>query len=94
MSRFAGSYNERYGAEPDAFAALSYDAVHILAEAIQKAGGSSPERVKEALYGIQDFPGVTGRTTFDVNGDVIKSISIKQIKAGTFDYLVPEYFNP
>jgi len=84
---FVKKYKAKYGKEPDIFAALSYDAVKIVITAISKASESgklSGEKVKDALYEIKDFPGVTGTTTFDSKGDVIKPIGIKTVKGGEF----------
>ena len=83
VKKFYENYKRKYGQEPDIFAGLSYDAVRILAYAIEK-GGEDIERVKDALYNIRNFPGVVGKTTFDKNGDVIKPIGIKIVKNGKF----------
>lgn len=83
VRKFTENYKRKYGQEPDIFAGLSYDAVRILAYAIEK-GGEDIETVKEALYNIRNFPGVVGKTTFDKNGDVTKPIGIKVVKNGKF----------
>jgi len=93
VSKFSSSYRQTYNIDPDAYAALSYDSIMILAKAIAE-GGFNSEGIKIALYEIKNFPGVTGRTTFDQNGDVTKSISIKMIKDGKFYYIEKSYFNP
>jgi branched-chain amino acid transport system substrate-binding protein len=93
VRKFSTSFRKVYNRSPDAYAALSYDSIMIMANAIAN-GGPTSEGIKRALYDTQDFPGVTGKTSFDTNGDVTKSISIKQIQNGTFHYLVEEYFLP
>lgn len=80
---FVRRYTAAYGTAPGVYAAHAYDALRIIALAIQK-GGYSAEGIKNALYAIRDFPGVTGNTSFDRNGDVIKPIQIMQVKGGTF----------
>jgi len=92
VNRFSSSYRKLYGKDPDAFAALSYDALMILSEALKK--GNNSESIRDALYSIKDFPGVTGMTSFDSNGDVNKSISLKQIRNGSFIYLGKNYYTP
>src|SRR5690606_19038731 len=79
VKQFATAFKERFGTAPDTASGHSYDAMHILAEAIKKAGADEPAKVKDALYAIRDFPGVTGRTTFDSNGDVVKPVLVKKI---------------
>jgi len=93
VRKFSSSFRKVYNRDPDAYAALSYDSIMIMANAIAD-GGPTSEGIKKALYATQDFPGVTGKTSFDANGDVTKSISIKKIENGTFHYLVEKYFLP
>ena len=83
VKKFANSYRAKYNKEPDIFAALTYDAMKILAKAIER-GGTDVENVKKELYGIKNFIGVTGKTSFDKNGDVIKPIGIKKVENGKF----------
>jgi branched-chain amino acid transport system substrate-binding protein len=47
--------------------------------------------VKKALYDIKDFVGVTGKTSFDKNGDVIKPIGIKVVKDGKFVWVLKAF---
>ncbi|HUS90104.1 MAG TPA: ABC transporter substrate-binding protein [Desulfosporosinus sp.] len=80
---FEEAYKARFHAEAEVFAAHAYDATKILVTALQHVGGDA-NRLKDALYLIRDFPGVTGNTTFDKNGDVIKPVAVKVVKGGTF----------
>ena len=91
--KFSSSYRDLYKRDPDPYAALAYDSIMILAKAIVE-GGDTSEGIKTAIYEIKGFPGVTGTTTFDNNGDVTKSISIKKIQGGKFHYLIKSYFKP
>lgn len=71
---FAAAYRAAYGREPDSFAATAYDAVMLLARAVQEVG---PERrqIRDYLAGVgrpggsPAYAGVTGTIRFDVNGD-------------------------
>ncbi len=83
VASFVQNYKSTFKRPPDLFAALSYDAVKILAAAIASQGVSS-DQIKLGLYNIKNFPGVTGNTTFDTNGDVIKPVGIKMLKQGKF----------
>ncbi|HEY8911477.1 MAG TPA: ABC transporter substrate-binding protein [Desulfosporosinus sp.] len=62
---FADAYKAKYSAEPDALAALGYDAAEMLIAAIKTAGGTDPEKLRTALENTKDFPGVTGVITVD-----------------------------
>lgn len=86
VANFIHSFKKKYGLEPDGFAANTYDALKILALAIKK-GGKKSEQIKKTLYSIKDYPGVTGDTTFDKNGDVIKPIGIKKVVDGEFKWV-------
>lgn len=67
VKAFVDAYKKRYNEEPSQFAAQAYDAVGIMLQALQKAGGTKATRdtVREALGSTKDFPGVTGVTSFD-----------------------------
>lgn len=67
--------------------ALAYDAVHLLANAIKRAGSTLPEAVKGALSRTDRFRGVTGTISFDEKGDPIKSVVIMKIEAGEPKFL-------
>ena len=77
------AYIMKYGRQSEGFAALAYDGLMIVAHVLKEVGTDS-EKIKNALYQIKDFPGVTGNTTFDEHGDVIKPIVIKIVKKGQF----------
>jgi branched-chain amino acid transport system substrate-binding protein len=67
--------------------ALAYDAVHLLADAIKRAGSTNRVSVRNELARTRYYEGVTGTITFDENGDPIKSVVIMQIKDGVPVYL-------
>jgi len=80
---FTTAFRTRFGQVPDFIAANSYDAVHILAR-IFKNGATDSEGIKTALYGIRDFPGVGGSTTFDSYGEVSKPVRLLVVRNGRF----------
>jgi branched-chain amino acid transport system substrate-binding protein len=88
VRKFETAYMERFHSQGEVFAGHAYDAVKILAQALQDAGGSEAG-LKDALYRISHFPGVTGDTTFDKNGDVVKPIAIKIAAGGSFREQAP-----
>ncbi len=86
VKHFEKLYDATYNKSSDLFSATAYDAIHILSDVIESDGYSS-DRIKTSLYNIKDYPGASGLTTFDMNGDVIKPIAMKKIKDGRFIYL-------
>jgi branched-chain amino acid transport system substrate-binding protein len=75
------------GETPDAMAALGYDSVMVLADAIKRAGTTESAKLRDAIAATKDFPGVTGKTTLDEHRNATKSAVILTIKDGKFVYV-------
>ena len=88
IRNFVSEFKKRYGRNPGIFAAHGYDAMMIIASVIKKKGIYDAVVIKEGLYKIKNFPGVSGLTSFDENGDVIKPVAIKQVKNGKFIFYI------
>ncbi len=71
------------GMELDAFAANSVDALLILNDIIKDNSKISGEEIKQKLYNIKNFNGITGSISFDANGDVDKMTVVKIVQSGT-----------
>lgn len=82
MQVFSQQYKKKYGEEPDILGGYGYDVVNIAIQSFSQ--GVMSDSIKKALYNISDYPGVTGNTTFDKNGDVVKDLKMMTIKNGTF----------
>ncbi len=84
-SAFIKAYKRKFKAEPNWFAANTYDAVLMAVDAIKHVG-KNREKVREYLQSINSpekaFIGVTGATYFDKYGDCLKPAFIKVIKNG------------
>lgn len=81
---FRAAFKKKFpDAEPDAFAALGYDTVKLVAAAIDKAGSSDVNAVKAALSTLTGFKGITGEISF-ANGSQIptKSVTIMKVVKG------------
>ncbi|MCX7774752.1 MAG: ABC transporter substrate-binding protein [Spirochaetaceae bacterium] len=78
---FVKKYKAKYGAEPDALAALAYDAMYIMLDAIRRAGTTKGSAIRDALK-TTDLNVVSGRVKFDENRNPIKSAVIIEIKNG------------
>src|SRR4029079_6011783 len=95
IKKFNGAYNSEYGHDPEnAFAALGYDAMYLLADAIKRAGGTDPQAIKKAIEETKNFPGITGAITFAADTHVPqKGVTIIAVKGGKFTLgaeVVPE----
>lgn len=61
----------------------TYDAVKILAQAMEKVGTDST-KIKDALYKVQNYQGVSGNISFDKNGDLVSAnYDVKVVKNGS-----------
>jgi branched-chain amino acid transport system substrate-binding protein len=83
---FVSKYKQKYNALPDAFAALGYDAVKLLADAITRAGGTDPQKLRDAIASTKNFPGVSGTITINPERNATKSAVILTIKDGAVHY--------
>ena len=88
-SQASQAFLSKYGNNTtlDVGTALAYDAVMLLADAIHRAGRVDRQKIRDALAGTRSFPGVTGRISFDKQGDPMKSVVIMQIRDGKPFYL-------
>ena len=66
---FAAAYRAKHGSTPDLYAASSYDAMLVLAEAMRRAPDLRPDSIRTAILGIQNFWGAEYVYNFDDNGD-------------------------
>jgi len=82
VAAWVEKYRKKHGQVPDALGTLAYDATNILLEAIRRAGSDDPKKIRDALASIKDFKAVSGKSTLDANGDMIKSAAILKIEGG------------
>jgi branched-chain amino acid transport system substrate-binding protein len=83
VAGFVKKYRARFNGEtPDSMAPLAYDATFIIAEAITRAGTTEGPKLRAALAGTKNFPGVTGRTTIDPQRNASKSAVMLTVKNG------------
>lgn len=85
---FLDAYKSLFSGKPKgAVTALGYDAYMVAVAAIEAAGTTDGPALREALSKI-DYTGVTGRCTFDENGDAVKNQAvIKTVEDGKFKYV-------
>ena len=86
---FIAAYTEKYGNAPEnGFAALGYDAAHIIAAAIEACGDDvTPENVRAAIEETKDFAGVTGTISFTAEEHVPdKTVVICQAEDGMLKF--------
>lgn len=83
VQNFSALYKNRYpNSEPDAIAALAYDSMMVLADAIRRAGTTEGLKLRDAIAKTKDFPGVTGRITINSERNALKQVVILKISDG------------
>ncbi|NEO26528.1 MAG: ABC transporter substrate-binding protein [Kamptonema sp. SIO4C4] len=87
---FVAAYQEKYQEMPSSAAALGYDAVGLIFNAIATQQSATPEAIRDGLAKIQNYQGVTGTISFEENGDPVKSAVILRIEngKGVFDRII------
>jgi branched-chain amino acid transport system substrate-binding protein len=87
IQKFVRDYETKYGAKPDALAALGYDAAKILADAIARAGSTNGDKIRDALAATKDFKGVTGNITINSDRNAVKPAVVLKVDNGKFSYV-------
>jgi branched-chain amino acid transport system substrate-binding protein len=95
IKKFIAAYKTEYGHDPEnAFAALGYDTVYLLVDAIKRAGSMDAAALKTAIEATKDFPGITGKITFAPGSHVPqKGVTVIEVKDQKFTLageVVPE----
>jgi branched-chain amino acid transport system substrate-binding protein len=90
---FVERYRQRWNQEvPEAVAALGYDAMRLIAAAMQQCGTTEGPALRDAIAATQNFPGVTGRTTIDEKRNSAKAavmLAVKQGRTRFFEAVTP-----
>jgi branched-chain amino acid transport system substrate-binding protein len=86
VQAFVQKYKQKYNGAPNAFAALGYDALKLLVDAIKRAGGTDPEKLKAAIGDTKGFQGVSGKITIGSDRNAQKSAVIMTIKDGALKF--------
>lgn len=80
IANFTKKFKEKYGRNPDPNAAQSYDAIMIVAAALEKVGVDDKSKIRDAIASTLNFNGVTGIISFDDTGDAPREMKVIQIR--------------
>jgi branched-chain amino acid transport system substrate-binding protein len=83
---FGDKYIDKYKSIPDIFGSWAYDAMHILAIAINNAKSLEPAKVRAAILAIKGYKGAEGVYNFDANGDGLHGYNIVTNKNGAIEF--------
>ena len=87
VQEFIDAYTEFHGNPPEnSFAPLGYDAIGLIANAIEQAGSTEPDAIRDALAATRDYPAVTGTISY-VRENMVppKPVSIVSVQNAEFN---------
>lgn len=86
VKEFVRKIRERHGKNPDANAALGYDALQILARAIREAGSLDRPAIRDRIAATREYPGVSGTITMGADRNPVKPLAIIRIVNGQMQF--------
>ena len=94
---FVNAYEARWGEPPSVYCDTAYDAVRLIALAIENAGSYNGTAIKDSLYVVGiNYSGASGNITWDANGDRVSAtygIWELQYDGENYDYVILEYIS-
>ena len=82
VQEFVQGYMALFEGPPDGVAASGYDAMRLLARAIEKAGSLDPVAVRDKFAEVSGYKGATTISYYDENRHPVKSLTIQTISDG------------
>ena len=85
VKNYADKFRAKYRQEPDYFSAAAYDSINIIYNSARNCAPINDlDCVRKNLLSVENYPGVTGKTTIDSSRETDKTIILKIVKNGQF----------
>ncbi|CAB1063336.1 hypothetical protein D1BOALGB6SA_8119 [Olavius sp. associated proteobacterium Delta 1] len=84
VQNFVAKFEETYQEKPDFIEAVVFDSAMILFHAVSRPHIRYRNEIRDELLNLDNFPGITGITRFDENGEVQKKLHLLRIKGKRF----------
>ena len=84
--QFVTAYTAMFDMMPDGGAALGYDALRLVAEAMRRAEDLTPVAIRDQLAATMNYSGATFISGYDENRHTSKSVVIKRIVDGEVQF--------
>ena len=84
VRKFVEAYKEIYADEPGIIAAFAFDTARFLFDILSQAEMQYRNTVRDAMLQAFEVDGVTGPTSFSLDGEAVKSLSLLRIKGDRF----------
>ncbi|MBT3586284.1 MAG: ABC transporter substrate-binding protein [Halobacteriovoraceae bacterium] len=81
VQAFVKEYTTSFGQKPGAMAALGYDGLLVMANALKNAASLSHSDIQASLVATKGFVGITGAITIDANRNARKSAVVLETTA-------------
>ena len=86
VQKFVEAIRKRHGKNPEANAALGYDALKILVAAIGRAGSLDRKAIRDQIASTSNYDGVSGVITMGPERDPIKPVAMIKIENGQMNF--------
>ena len=86
VQRFVDEMKKRHGKNPEATAALGYDALKIIVAAIQRAGSLDRKAIRDQIAATKNYEGVSGTITMGEDRNPIKPVAMIKIENGQMNF--------
>jgi branched-chain amino acid transport system substrate-binding protein len=95
VQNFVSTYRKQFNRDPDAIAALGYDAIKVLADSLTRAQSTEGPKLRDAIASA-DVPGVTGRLKMNAKRNVDKPAVVQEVTyaAGKVTFVYKTTVNP
>lgn len=84
--RFIDAYTAVFGAAPPGGAAMGYDALRLVAQAMRRAEDLTPEAIRDQIAATQNYSGATMIARYDENRHPTKSAVINRVVNGKVEF--------
>ncbi len=76
---FIQAFQTKYDTLPNYYAALAYDSLMVIADAVRRGESIVPKDIRDELRKTVDFPGIGGNLTFDETGEISRDVMIVKV---------------
>lgn len=86
VQEFVRKFETKYKLKPSAMAALGYDVLYAMADAVSRAKALTPEAIKDAINTLKGVKGVCGTMTLGEDREVVKNAVVLETGETGFTY--------
>ncbi len=85
QASFRRDFRERFGDDPETYAAHAYDGMSLVLDAVEKAG-LNRARIRDELAAVRSYQGVTGTKELDVVSNNVSPARLAILEQGRFTF--------